>query len=159
MVAHKNPQEGWKTSSEAMPPGPRPKATLQTSLVTTLRRTPTMLHSARGAAITLGLLNSALSPAFLPPAAGEPSLCPSPQPQERLGGWSLALPVFSGEVALPPEVGASPGTGRRSHPGQLKRVTNVTLVLENWDYNFALFMGPDPALCPAHGGCQRSFRL
>lgn len=33
MVAHKNPQEGWKTSSEAMPPAPRPKAMLQTSLV------------------------------------------------------------------------------------------------------------------------------
>lgn len=111
------------------------------------------------AAATLWLLNSALSHAFLSPAAGEPSLRPSLELQERPERWSLALPVFSGEVALPPEVGDSPGTGRRSHPGQLKRVTNVTLVLENWDCNFAFFMGPDSAQCPAHGGCQRSFRL
>lgn len=74
--------------------------------------------------LPLWLLNLALSPSLV-------MLLPLCCQEAWEHGLRLSLPVFNGEVALPPQVGESPGTGRRSHPGQPKRVTNVILVLEN----------------------------
>lgn len=46
------------------------------------------------------------------------------------------------EVVLPSEVGDSPATGKGSHLGRPKTVTNIILTLEDEDYALTFFMCP-----------------
>lgn len=128
-MAHGNPQEGWRSSNEVtMQAGLMPELLLQPGLGTTLLRTPRMLLSVLEAVTTpmasgfiviprLCITRCRGGPDHPPPTPPPPAPHPS-QLQESLASLSLASLVFSGEMALPPEGEESPGTGKRSHPGQ-----------------------------------------
>lgn len=64
----------------------------------------------------------------------------------RKGGHVVcAISSFSGGGFASRDWGFR-GHRKGSHPGQLKRVTNVILILQNWGYALTFFTGLDPLM-------------